>query len=156
MKYIFKSAFTIVIALTVTISGCKKETPVKTKKELICSGNWTQKSFTINPGIDIGGIVITDFFTQFDACSKDDFEKYETSGLGASNEGATKCDPSDPQTTAFTWSFKNSETVLTKDAEDADIVTLNENEMILSLVADGADVGGTPGIKYKLTVGYKH
>jgi outer membrane protein assembly factor BamE (lipoprotein component of BamABCDE complex) len=48
-----KSAFILAIDLTFTLSGCKKETSVKSKTELICNGNWPAKSFTINPGIDV-------------------------------------------------------------------------------------------------------
>lgn len=141
-------------------NSCKKEettAKTKTKTELLTSAKWIGKSFTINPGIDIGGgVVITDFYTQLEPCDKDDYDKFEINGLGTSNEGALKCDPTSPQSTAFTWALKNNETVLTQDGEDGDLVTLNETDLIVSYIFDGADLGGTPGIKYKATLGYKH
>lgn len=155
MKYLIK--FAIIVFFTLTLNSCKKEeTPVKTKTELICNGNWIAKSFTVNPGIDVGGVVITDWYTQLDACDKDDYDKFESNGLGVTNEGATKCNSADPQTSAFTWSFKNNETVLTYDSNNYDINTLNENELIYSETLDGDDCGGIPGIKYKWTITFRH
>ena len=35
---------------------------------------------------------------------------FNSDGTGTTDEGPTKCDPSIPQTAAFTWQFKNNET----------------------------------------------
>ena len=46
------------------------------------------------------------------ACYKDNIVTFMLRGTGTADEGATKCNPGDPQTAAFTWSFQTSETVL--------------------------------------------
>ena len=149
--------FALIFIFALTLNSCKKETtPVKSKTELICNGNWIIKSITVNPGIDVGGVVITDWLTQREPCENDNYDKFESSGSGVTNEGATKCNPAGPQTFAFTWSFKNNETVLTYDGDDCDINTLSENELIFGPTYDGDDCGGIPGIKYKFTATFRH
>jgi len=156
-----KVLLTTALLSTLLFTNCKKEettktTPVKTKTDLITSAKWKTTAFTVNPGIDIGGSIITDFYTQMDDCDKDDTEKFEVGGLGSSDEGSTKCDPMDPQTVAFTWSFTSNETKLIQDTDTYDIISLTESELIISQIVDGTDIGGTPGLKYKLTMTTKH
>jgi hypothetical protein len=112
---------------------------------------------TISPGIDIGGTVITDFYAQFvEPCDKDDLVKYDGNKTGVYDDGTVKCDPKDPQTTNFTWSFDLSETKITEDGETYDIDELTETTLKYSFIVDGEDFGGTPGIKHKVTVTFKH
>ncbi len=141
-----------------TLSSCSEEpiTP-KTKTELLTSSGWKLKEFTVNPGIDIGGVIITDFLTQFDPCDLDDVNIYKTGGQGIIDEGPTKCDPSDPQTTTFTWVFNPDETKITEDNTDTyDIIQLDETTFKTSIIFDGSEIGGIAGLKYKLSATYKH
>lgn len=46
------------------------------------------------------------------ACDKDNVLTFKSDGTGTLDEGASKCDQANPQTSAFTWSFKNDETVI--------------------------------------------
>jgi hypothetical protein len=146
-----------------TVSSCKKEdekttTPTKSKTELLTAKAWKITAMTINPGITPipGGPTITDFFAQLEPCSKDDTEKFNTGGTGVSDEGATKCDPADPQSSNFTWVFNPSETIITIDGESQNIIQLDETTFKVSVVIDGSVVGGTAGINYTITVTYKN
>lgn len=149
---------TIGLSGPIVISSCSDE-PIKpkTKTELLCSAPWKVSSLTVNPGIDVGGVVVTDFLTQLEPCSVDDTETYKVDGKGISDEGPTKCSVSDPQTTSFTWVFSPDETKITEDNTDTyDILQLDESAFKASIIVDGAEIGGVAGVKYKLTAGYKH
>lgn len=143
----------------VAISSCKKEEEEEAKKtntENLTASAWVMKSITANPGIDLGtGGPITDLFIFEAACSKDDTEKYNTDGTGIFDEGATKCDPADPQTDNFTWSFANGETKLVMDKTDTfNLVQLDGSTLKISQEIDASEFGGTPGTKHTITIGY--
>jgi hypothetical protein len=157
-----KKLLIMAVVAALFLTNCSKESdpdPVKakTKTELLTASPWKATSITISPGIDFGGgVLITDFFAQMESCEKDDLTKYDANKTGVYDDGATKCDPKDPQTNTFTWSFDLSETKITEDGETLDIEELTETTLKYSLVMDGADLGGTAGIKYKFTVTFKH
>jgi hypothetical protein len=44
------------------------------------------------------------------SCNTDNTLTFNTNNTGVVDEGATKCDPADPQTRDFTWTFTNNET----------------------------------------------
>ena len=104
MKKIIKKIGWVSLILLLAVSACKKdeETPAepqKSTKDYLTAGYWKTTAMTIDPGINIGGTVITDFFAQMLPCTKDDLTRFETNGKITDDEGATKCDPNDPQTT---------------------------------------------------------
>ncbi len=141
------------------LTSCKddtKDNPAPSKTTLLCASPWKMTAATIDPALDVGGTQITDFYTQFENCTKDDLTKYESNKTGISDEGPTKCDPSDPQSTPFTWTFDLTETKITEDGETYDVIQLDETTLKISQVVDGEDIGGIPGIKYKLTITTKH
>jgi hypothetical protein len=86
--------------------ACKKDSDNnsntgKTKTELITSSTWK---------FDNAKIGTTDISGFFDDCEKDNTVTFVSNGTGTADEGATKCDDSDPQTTPFNWNFENNET----------------------------------------------
>ena len=120
----------IIAALAfLTISSCKKDDEKKSKTDYLTSSPWKIKSIVVN-GIDGTAFI--------EACSKDDTQKYNVGGAGLFSEGATKCDPADPQTEPFTWAFAASESQLVIDGETAIINTLDANTLALKL-SDGSD-----------------
>jgi hypothetical protein len=138
----------IIAALAlITISSCKKEEEAaKTNTDHLTTSPWKMSKMTINPGIDFGnGILVTDLYAFQEACSKDDTEKFNVGGTGVTNEGATKCDPTDPQTTPFAWAFASSESKLIFDGDTFNIATLNASTLNLTTVIDGTELGGDPG-----------
>lgn len=120
MKNYLKTFALLSFVLLVTISACKKDeedtaTP-KTATEYLTAGFWKTTSITINPGVNFGGTVITDFYAQMLPCSKDDITRFNANGTITDDEGATKCDVNDPQTTTDgTWvlSADNSSITIT-------------------------------------------
>ena len=157
-KIIIYAAITLGLIGPFFLTSCKKEEPIKpkTKTELLCSSSWKVYEGTINPGINIGGVIITDFFSQFDPCDKDDLELYKSNGSGIYDDGPMKCDPLDPQTSTFTWTFNLDETKLIQDTDTYDIIQLDEKILKVSMIVDGADIGGVAGVKYVFTLTYKH
>ena len=120
----------ILIAIAMfAIASCKESeddsTPTaKTKTELITSGSWMVSDMLING---------TSFLALMEPCEKDNFMTFKTNGTYITDEGATKCDAADPQTTTDNWSFSSDEKKITIDGDLGDLVTLNETDMVVSM-----------------------
>lgn len=120
----------VLVAAMVAISSCKKDednssTPSNnaSKKELLTAKKWKAT------GLTLGG---TDFWSQIDACEKDNINTFKTDGVYIQDEGATKCDPSDPQIiTTSTWTFIDNDTKLVYDGDTAKINELSASKMVL-------------------------
>ena len=109
------------------IVGCSKEEDApqedpcenKSNTELLSRVAWKVSSVTVDPPIDtiIGNIPlqISDitFLVLAEDCRADDELIFMSNGQGTADEGASKCDPTDPQTTDFFWSWGAGETTLT-------------------------------------------
>lgn len=133
------SALAIFVLGILGISACsKKDNNTASRTELITSATWKfQKA-----GFDVNG----DGFIDADLppgslldCQKDNTISFAANGTGTVDEGATKCEPSDPQSTAITWSFRNNETVINFPTAvfsnldgDVKIVTLTSTKLSLS------------------------
>lgn len=120
--------------LILAFTGCGKDdpdpVPPKTKTELITSGTWRFSSATV------GG---TDVSSSLQACQKDNTITFATGGSGTLDEGATKCNAGDPQTSPYTWSFQSGETQLfisatlfTGGSSTFTLVSLSETQLVLS------------------------
>ncbi|RYF98919.1 MAG: hypothetical protein EOO02_17970, partial [Chitinophagaceae bacterium] len=73
-----------------------------------------------------------------EACETDNLITFKVDGTGTIDEGANKCDPSDPQSVGFSWTFKNNETILNFPTAiitgvDGDVIikSLTETSMVL-------------------------
>jgi hypothetical protein len=101
--------FATVSLLLVTVVGCSKDddgdqTPApKTKTELLTKATWKFSDAKVN------GFSVASFL---DDCETDNTATFVAGGNGTANEGGTKCDSGDPQTSPFTWTFQTNETVL--------------------------------------------
>lgn len=125
------------IILCILPSCGKDETPPapKTKTELISTGTWRFSTATVG-GIDAGPLLQT--------CQKDNILAFVSTGTGTADEGTTKCNGGDPQTSPFTWNFTGGETVLNVSATfftggsgTFNIVTLSETQLVLSQTISG-------------------
>ena len=122
MKSLIKLA-TFCLMSIVGFVSCKKDkddTTAKTKTELITTGSWKRTALTSNPAYDwnANGVFETNILNTMMPCEKDNFDTYKTNGVFETNEGATKCDPLDPQTWTVTWIFADNETKLIFDGTD--------------------------------------
>ena len=130
MKKIY---YLILGSIAVFAVSCKKDSSSsQSNTDKLCGKNWKVVAYTINPGIQLapGGPLITDYYSTFQSCEKDNFSTYNKNGTYVDDEGATKCDPADPQTTPGTWYFSNNETVLVQDSIDTFNVLQNDGNTL--------------------------
>jgi hypothetical protein len=88
----------------------KKDSEVKTKTTLVSQQSWKFNDAGVDQ--DKNGTIDTDISGFVSACLKDNIVSFASNGSGTSDEGATKCNSSDPQTVPFTWSFASNETMI--------------------------------------------
>jgi hypothetical protein len=92
-----------------------------------------------------------------DPCEKDNFIKLTTTGTGTFDEGATKCDPTDPQTEPFNWNFTNNEATLHitdgTDSIDQTVAELTASKLVLTM--SGTDNSTGMPITYTVTTTYE-
>jgi outer membrane lipoprotein-sorting protein len=124
---------------TFLLVQCKKdEAPPKPASELIL-GTWQLTGDNYSPAYDYfgNGTKITDAFPLYVDCQKDDITTFKTNSEGEFNEGATKCDVADPQSTPFLWTLTNNNTTLNISAlADFKIVQLDATTLKLSTTFD--------------------
>jgi len=126
-------------------ASCKKDSSEPSNTEKICGKNWRIVALTIDPGIIIGSATVTDLLPQIPSCSKDDFETLNTNGTYTDDEGASKCSPSDPQTTSGTWKFNSNETIITLDNTDSYNILINDGT---TLKYNFSQVDSASGVNY--------
>src|SRR5215212_4945393 len=105
--------FAIVILSAILFFSCKKkdsDSPGTNKTTLITQGSWQFNS--IGTDADKNRTIEQDLGSFVSACVKDNTVMFSSSGSGTANEGASKCDPADPQTIPFTWVFASNETAI--------------------------------------------
>lgn len=126
MKSILKITI-ILISVALVFQACKKSS--KSKTELLTQSAWKFKSATAN-GMDAS--------LYLDECQKDNTITFVSSGTGNVDEGASKCDPGDPQTIPFNWNFANNETGLhasipffSGTSGDFSIKSLTETQLVV-------------------------
>lgn len=99
-----------------SLGACRKgsdtATPTPSRTDLLTAKSWRLTTATIS----IGGFP---FPGAINACSMDDFLKFGTNKVLTHDEGATKCDPTDPQTDNGTWDMP-SDTKLTLALPNSD------------------------------------
>ena len=113
----------IITGMTTAVSCKKDKDPVnniKTKTELLTTGTWKLTAYTSSPAYDWygNGVYATDILAALDPCQADGFDTYKTNGIMGINEGAIKCQPTDPQTYTATWAFVDNETKILYDGFD--------------------------------------
>jgi len=108
--------------LAAGLLACNKEDEQpngNSKTTLLATGTWKLKAATING---------TDAMPSLQDCQKDNITLYANNGNGSMTEAALKCNPADPDVAAFTWLWKNSETILSVSSP---LVTYGANDMTL-------------------------
>ena len=115
---ITKLMILVIMSATIALSACKKDASPVSKTDLLTASQWKMTAFTVDPGFPIfdalGNITgySTDMYSSMESCSKDDTFKFNSDNSVKFDEGASKCDSSDPQSTSGTWSLKTNETIL--------------------------------------------
>lgn len=135
-------------------------TPTKTKKDYLLEGKWQVTSMVAVSNYKDTTKGIDTTFTQdnvedFEACEKDNTLTFLTSGKILGDEGATKCDPADPQTDSTgTWSLNSDFSKLTivetgDPAQTFGLDEANATTLKMTLIDEGVD--GTATYKTTLT-----
>lgn len=137
----------IALLIPVVMISCSKDdddnnnggTTPQTNTEKLCGKNWKYSKIESDTNND--GVADVDITSQFDACELDDFNTFNTNSTGTYNNGPTKCVSSDPQTSAFTWTWLANETQLKWDAisynviiNDGNTLKLRYNTLIVTFV----------------------
>jgi len=110
------------------LASCKKDDPsvVDLLKD---DKGWILKALVSDPPIDFFGTQITDIYSQFDNCEKDDITFFQDDNKYLVDEGPTKCDSADPQTTTGTWLLSADEKVMTVDGDSWDILEISKSTL---------------------------
>lgn len=155
IKSRFPNVLLLGSVLLVTLFSCQKSNDddgPKSKSALLTASLWKIASV----GADLDKNNTVDLPYPLENCEKDNTLEFKTDGTGISREGATKCDPADPDSENFTWSLKNNETILNIAipgsffSGDATILTLNETTMEAYLDITDPDTGTQVRIIFKL------
>ncbi|MEM9052168.1 MAG: hypothetical protein AAGC47_08975 [Bacteroidota bacterium] len=116
----------------------EEDPPAPTRSELLTAKNWSISELTVNPALAIGqnGNPETNLIPFTPACVLDDFENYNSGGTFTWEEGASKCDPNDPDIFASgNWLWNSDETKLIVQENDGSsieftIVSISSTEMV--------------------------
>lgn len=99
---------TAVLAGIFFITACSKKdaAPVQNPdiEKNLQSAAWQMTVFTIAPALN----GVTDVLLNTPPCAKDNLLRFNANGIFLMDEGASKCDPSDPQTDQGVWNYDGS------------------------------------------------
>jgi hypothetical protein len=106
-KLIFFSLLVLILPFS-----CKDDDS-PSKKELLTSHCWVMTAATVDPSVIYQGAVITDVYAVLPLCNRDNVACILENGNIYVDEGASKCNPDDPQTNnSGKWWFNSDETVI--------------------------------------------
>ncbi len=111
------------LCLIVVGTSCKKDDEDKTPdtRALITGGSWQLKALTVDPAIDWFGMPVNNLYAAFPACLKDDRTIFQVNGAVTFDEGPSRCEPEDPQTTSATWSLSPDRQTVTVTYPEGDV-----------------------------------
>ena len=153
-----KKSLLAITAMTLLFTACKKddETPVNPKKTVVTSGKWhiTSSSSVVAYPAPIGTQTF-DLFAMIPACQRDNRYTFNSDNTVTTDEGATKCNASDPQQkTGGTWAFLNNDTqfqvVDGSNSVSGDILVLDNSTLTLRYTTTAN------GIQSTTTTSYSH
>ena len=154
-----KLKFVLFLAIFAFVSCDKGEDSksAPTKTELITKAAWKFEHAALDLNKD--GQIDTDLPAGYvTACEKDNTLVFKKDGSGVADEGPSKCDQSNPQTTNFNWTFENGEqnlkfeqSIFTNIDGNVKILTLNDTKLELM-----KEVTIGPGQNVNVIVRFKH
>lgn len=123
MKNVLKFGLMALAACSILFTACKKDD--KSASEIVQSGSWkltgdeekltTETTWAVNP---------------IEACTADDVTTY-TATAYTTDEGATKCDPTDDQTTTGVYTVSSDGKTMTVDGI-AFASSISESKIVLT------------------------
>lgn len=146
--------FIFTAILVIGLFGCDKDED-STPKLLLTGKQWKLTTWTSTPPFEIEGQMISNIYSLLPACSYDDFQIFNTDGSMVKDEGAVKCNESEPQTTSGSWQINSFQTILKITIEDSEtdyiINEINDNFLILKTEEVIEQATGSVTYEYILT-----
>ena len=104
-----------------------EDEPAPTRSQLITSQSWSVVSLNVEPAIDLdgNGTQENNLIPFLQACDLDDFLKLNANGTFTEEEGASKCDPNNPQVIqsgVWIWNSDETRVVLTAGGQSTEYV----------------------------------
>ena len=98
-----KKSYQIFLVLLVVAfaSSCKKSNNEVTPQQRIL-GKWR-----VTAQVSVLAGLTSDDYASLPECERDNYKEFRSGGVYLEDEGATKCDPSDPQETTATWTISS-------------------------------------------------
>jgi hypothetical protein len=113
--------YLLVVVFCLSLFSCKKDEKTPTENLI---GKWMVTAMTISPAMN----GVTDMFSTSDACGKDDLTIFNADGTVTKDEGAVKCNSSNPQTSSGgTW-------VLSADGKTLTMTNTSGTQQIVTIV----------------------
>lgn len=146
MKRMFPQLAAMIAAIVLMASCSKKDDNTNTNPgQPTIVGSWKVTGLVSNVPLTVGGQSTTEFFQFYPACAKDNMLVFKSDKSYEANEGATKCDPNDPQVTdTGNWTVDGTKLEIksrTASSISATLVQLDNTTLKFSF---DADFNGTP------------
>jgi len=123
----------VALAGLVMFAACSKKNdpaPLTPEQLIVTPKGWVITAITVNPAVRFPDAPpITDVFASQEPCQKDNITFFTSDLKYKTDEGASKCDPSDTQIQdQGTWSFNPAKTIitLTSTGGDPEAITIAE------------------------------
>ncbi|OQP67856.1 hypothetical protein [Niastella populi] len=96
----------------VLLFACSKSGSSLSKADLLTAQPWKIVADSILPGRNLNGVLVTDMYSTYKPCERDNYYVFSKDGTLEANNGPTKCYPSDHQFLKLTWFLEDGETKL--------------------------------------------
>ena len=113
------SSYLLGLSMMLAVAGCGKNSdptptakPVSANTTLLTTPKWRITAI-VGTTTFSGQTTSVDGYAGLANCQKDNFSKFNIDLTAISDEGATKCSTSTPQSKQGTWSFNTAETQIT-------------------------------------------
>jgi len=119
-------------------TACKKNdtsSPPTTKKDILTSGSW--KLTAVVSDEDGDGTYEFDDYKEFEACFIDNSYTFKSDYTLIFDEGASKCEDTDPQSFTSSWSLTNNDTNLVIESDTYVIQELTSTKLVAKLTYGG-------------------
>ena len=147
----FKTIIACLAIATVTFSGCKKDKD-DSNTDKLTDKNWKVTALTVDPPLNVGGTLVSNVYSQIPACNQNDLTIFKDNGSVTFDEGVTKCDPADPQSTQGTWTWNTNETILSitndGDTDSYNVSSLSNDAMVASYTDNSFGIVETYTVTY--------
>lgn len=106
----------LALAICATVVSCQKKEdtdPIDVSKTTyLMDKSWKLTFFTWLPDINDSASFPVDVYTPLSGCEKDDFFRFYTKNRVSDNEGGSKCNLSDPDSTVYGYELTNNDKFL--------------------------------------------